>query len=682
MSVDGPLGGDPAEALISRAAFLKLTGAGALAGGLALGGTNLASAAAAMRSFQARSALASLAGKRVAISYTIIIEILIEFWQSMENEAAAPGNGEKITKFYTADSVAEHAAVSAMIEQDYDAIFLEPASVFGWDSAVAQAKKKGIGIFSHSGSPIGGILQNVGLDQQGAGYSLGQVAAAWNHKYQGGTGQWALLDLTNDPQLILRGVGVRAAMKKYAPNAKLVGDVFAQLEATGASAAANLLQAHPNLSMILSAGDDPGLGALTSATGAGKTNPHDFFIGSCDGTDAVLAKIKEGGIYQAVSDFLFPFSSTQCERDIEKFLRGMPVQPTRVVTPVTVTASNLAHWQKVSANPLAPDVQYIYKDYFHWSNVALKTNEPYVLTRFPRARSSRPNDLNLRSGGRIVPGSAPTFSLRTVAYGEKGEMITTQDGTPSAPLVRCVGIAKFFGGVQALADVSLDLHAGERVCLVGDNGAGKSTLAKILSGMVAPDEGSVWIDDRPVRLTRQHAREVGIEAVYQDLALCNPLGAVANVMLGQEPIRFRLGPLRFINRPAARAETERCMREIGIELDDLDTPVYRLSGGQRQAVAIARATVRAHRLILFDEPTAALGVRQTASTLALVRRVAEKNVAVVMVSHNLDDVFAVADRIVALRLGRITLDTPVESTSREEVVACMTGLATVPGYRR
>jgi ABC-type sugar transport system ATPase subunit len=146
-------------------------------------------------------------------------------------------------------------------------------------------------------------------------------------------------------------------------------------------------------------------------------------------------------------------------------------------------------------------------------------------------------------------------------------------------------------------------------------------------------------------------------------------------MLGQEPIRFRLGPLRFIDWRSATESATRKIREIGIELEDPTTPVRRLSGGQRQAIAIARATVRGHRMVIFDEPTAALGVRQTKTTLELIRRVADGGVAVVMISHNLDDVFAVADRIVALRLGRMTLNTPLDKTSREEVVACMTGIS-------
>ncbi len=243
------------------------------------------------------------------------------------------------------------------------------------------------------------------------------------------------------------------------------------------------------------------------------------------------------------------------------------------------------------------------------------------------------------------------------------------------PLVRCVGITKYFGGVLALDSVSLDLYPGHVVALVGDNGAGKSTLVKVLSGIHQPDEGHIWFSDTRVdHLDPHRARELGVETVYQHLSLCDNLGAAANVMLGQEPIRFKLGPLRFLDQKRAVNEARRRVNEVGVELDDYTTPVRRLSGGQRQAIAIARATVKAHRLIMFDEPTAALGVRQTRAALELVRRVASQNVAVIMISHNLDDVFAVADRAVALRLGRITLDKPLADTSREEVVACMTGM--------
>ncbi len=245
-----------------------------------------------------------------------------------------------------------------------------------------------------------------------------------------------------------------------------------------------------------------------------------------------------------------------------------------------------------------------------------------------------------------------------------------------AALMRCVGISKFFGGVRALHRVSLDLFPGEIVALVGDNGAGKSTLVKILSGICQPDEGDLWFgEERPQRLTARQARKFGVETVYQHLSLCDNLGAAANVMLGQEPVRWQLGPLRILDEPRARLEAVRRIGEVGVVLEDLNTPVRRLSGGQRQAVAIARAMVNAHRLVMFDEPTAALGLRQTHATLELIRRVARQGIAVVLISHNLDDVFAVAMRIVALRHGQVCLNALTEKTSRATVVAAMTGVA-------
>jgi ABC-type sugar transport system ATPase subunit len=244
------------------------------------------------------------------------------------------------------------------------------------------------------------------------------------------------------------------------------------------------------------------------------------------------------------------------------------------------------------------------------------------------------------------------------------------------PVVRAVGITRYFGGVRALENVSLNFMPGEIVALVGDNGAGKSTLVKILSGIYQPDEGSIWLGDTEVHhLDPGRAREFGIETVYQQLFLCDNLGAAANVMLGREPIRARCGPFQFIDSKRAINEASKHIAQLGIELDNMLTPVRRLSGGQRQAIAIARATVNAHRLIQFDEPTAALGVRQTCATLELIQRVAARGVAVIVITHNLDDVFAVSHRIVALRLGCINLDIRVDQTTREQVVACMTGMA-------
>jgi ABC-type sugar transport system ATPase subunit len=242
--------------------------------------------------------------------------------------------------------------------------------------------------------------------------------------------------------------------------------------------------------------------------------------------------------------------------------------------------------------------------------------------------------------------------------------------------LRCEGIVKWFGGVQSLAGVSLQVHTGEVVALVGDNGAGKSTLVKTLSGIHQPDAGWIWVGDEQVsHLTPSRVREMGIETVYQDLALCDNLGAVANVVLGQEPVRFRVGPISVLNKREATRVAKQRLREVGIRIADFDVTVRRLSGGQRQAVAIARAMMQARRVMMLDEPTAALGLQQTKTTLGVIRSVAEQEIGVVMISHSLDDVFQVADRIVVLRLGRVVLDTPVADTNPDVIVAHVTGAA-------
>jgi ABC-type sugar transport system ATPase subunit len=247
----------------------------------------------------------------------------------------------------------------------------------------------------------------------------------------------------------------------------------------------------------------------------------------------------------------------------------------------------------------------------------------------------------------------------------------------AVPVVRLVDVTKWFGGVQALRGITLDVYPGQVLGLVGDNGAGKSTLVKVLSGLHHPDSGELWIGDSEIRgLTTLGARGLGIETVYQDLALCDNLDASANVTLGQEPIRFRIGPFAVVDKKASLRLTKERLSVVGARLPDLHASVRRLSGGQRQAIAIARATVRAHRMIMFDEPTAALGLAQRRTTLELIRGVADQGVAVIVISHNLEDVFKVSDRIVGLRLGEITLDTPIAETTHEEVMACMTMGAT------
>jgi ABC-type sugar transport system ATPase subunit len=244
----------------------------------------------------------------------------------------------------------------------------------------------------------------------------------------------------------------------------------------------------------------------------------------------------------------------------------------------------------------------------------------------------------------------------------------------ASPVVRCDGITKFFGGVRALAGVTVDLYAGEIVGLVGDNGAGKSTFVKILSGLLQPDSGEIRFDEHLIdNLTPQKARNWGVETVYQNLELCDDLSAAANVMLGQEKVRFQLGPFRFVDHPWAVRETKQRLTELGIQLQDYESPVRRFSGGQRQAIAIARATIKGRRLVIFDEPTAALGLRQTEATGGLIKQVATQKVAVILISHSLEQVFSLADRIVSFRLGEVTLDMSAAQTTPDEVRAHMSG---------
>ena len=251
------------------------------------------------------------------------------------------------------------------------------------------------------------------------------------------------------------------------------------------------------------------------------------------------------------------------------------------------------------------------------------------------------------------------------------------------PHVECVDVKKTFGGVRALRGVSLGFMPGEVTALVGDNGAGKSTLVKILGGMYTPDEGRLVIGHHVVEhLTPRQAASFGIEVVYQDLALCDNLNASSNIVLGREPIRFGIPGLRFLSPRRAKEIGQAQIEVLGATIPNWEMPVRELSGGQRQALAIARATISGHRLIVLDEPTAALGVRQTEATLALVRSIRAQNVAILLIMHNLDQIFDVSDRIVVLRLGSVCLNVRKEETSKEEVVAYMTGIAVAgPGAR-
>ncbi|GGK98501.1 ABC transporter ATP-binding protein [Streptomyces flaveus] len=239
----------------------------------------------------------------------------------------------------------------------------------------------------------------------------------------------------------------------------------------------------------------------------------------------------------------------------------------------------------------------------------------------------------------------------------------------ATPVLALRGVSKRFGAVQALTDVELEVHAGEVVALVGDNGAGKSTLVKTIAGVHPIDEGVIEWDGRSVQINKPHdAQNLGIATVYQDLALCDNIDVVGNLYLGRE--LKRRGVLDEV-------EMERRSRELlqtlSIRIPSVRIPIASLSGGQRQTVAIARSMLGEPKLVILDEPTAALGVEQTAQVLDLVERLRERGHAVLLISHNMADVKAVADKVAVLRLGRNNGVFEVKSTSQEEIISAITG---------
>ncbi len=261
-------------------------------------------------------------------------------------------------------------------------------------------------------------------------------------------------------------------------------------------------------------------------------------------------------------------------------------------------------------------------------------------------------------------------------------MVPPAPASVTTPRLETRGISKSFGSVSALEDVDFEVRAGEVMALVGDNGAGKSTLIKCIAGIYSIDEGDVYFDGKQVSISGpKDAAKLGIEVVYQDLALCDNLDVVQNMYLGREE-RDRLWRLRESTMEARTAETLRSLSVTTIS--SIRQAVASLSGGQRQSVAIGRAVMWNSRLVILDEPTAALGVAQTRQVLDLVRRLAEQGLAVVIISHNLHDVFEVADRITCLRLGRNVAVYERQATTQQEVVHAITAgiptkVAGIPG---
>ena len=237
------------------------------------------------------------------------------------------------------------------------------------------------------------------------------------------------------------------------------------------------------------------------------------------------------------------------------------------------------------------------------------------------------------------------------------------------------GISKAFGPVQALEDVNFNVRAGEVVALVGDNGAGKSTLVKVMSGIHRPDSGRILFEGRPVTIARPNdAVSLGIAAVHQDLALCDNLDVVANLFLGHEETDRGVGlVLRSLDETDMERRSHELLGSLAVTITDVRDEVGTMSGGQRQQVAIARSLLGEPKVMILDEPTAALGVRQTAQVLDLIKRLRDQGQGVVLVSHNLANVFAVADRIFVLRLGERAADFESTDVSEERVVAAITG---------
>ena len=248
----------------------------------------------------------------------------------------------------------------------------------------------------------------------------------------------------------------------------------------------------------------------------------------------------------------------------------------------------------------------------------------------------------------------------------------------AAPILEAHGISKRFGAVRALQDVDFEVYAGEVVGLVGDNGAGKSTLVKIMSGVHESDTGQIIFEGRHVTISKpRDSNDLGIETVYQDLALCDNLDVVANLYIGRELTKVGIPGLKglhLLDEAAMEKRAISLLEELHISMPSVRNIIASMSGGQRQSVAVTRSVMWNCKVVLLDEPTAALGVEQTRQVKNLIKKLKERNLGVVVISHNLQEIFDITDRVIVLRLGRRTATFDTKSTRPEQVVAAITGV--------
>ena len=246
-------------------------------------------------------------------------------------------------------------------------------------------------------------------------------------------------------------------------------------------------------------------------------------------------------------------------------------------------------------------------------------------------------------------------------------------------ILKTEDLTKHYGGVHALEGANFELRKGEHVAIMGDNGAGKSTFVRQITGVEIPSRGKIIFDGKEVSFqTPLEAREAGIEAVFQNLALADDLDVPSNLFLGREKIRFNLGPFSILDRKGMRESTRKALEKTGVKIPNLSSTIRHMSGGQRQCVAIARTATFPSKLIIMDEPTAALGVAETAQVENIIRTLKQNGEPLILISHNMRQVFDLVDRIVVFRRGRIAANLKKSETSGEEVVAYITGAKTDP----